>query len=885
MESDIDGDSIHDCEDRCISGVDTDADGVEDCAEECILSPVKTDMGLCGCYDTREGDSDGDGVPNCLDVCPEDPDWSTSTGACGCGATDADGDGWYDCMDQCPRDPLKLSEGDCGCGVPESADDVNLDGILDCQQPCLNEPDTDGDGVSGCDDACPNDATKVVPGVCGCGASDIDSDGDGQLDCEDGCPADPAKLLPLECGCGVEETGDTDSDGTPDCRQPCFGALDTDGDGVMDCLDECPADPDKVTAGCGCGVVDEDVDGDGVADCEDICVGGDAVDLDGDGVTDGCAMCSLGTWAPSPNSVCSSCPIPGNCGDASTCIDGASGELCATCDAGYYLAIHGCTRCSWGVVAAPVAGFLVCFVLLALFLRRFVSVMALVAVLQVVGHAQLVAAVASNGVWDSTALQAALWPYRVAGGMISNVFECAGATGYYVELRLGLGMWMSVWLLAFAVPIALEFVSKHWLLSAATKAVKEATAQQSVDVSRDSMASVNSRVEGGDAAPTPVDGTSQSAMVNACQLGGEAMLADSHSFDAQDTGSVWGFRAHNLGYVCTRGSPAVVGVDVGVVFCRSACKRLGVFACLWSVAPVVRMLLASYDCVHTPSGPRRLRLDMSVDCDSSSHGRVQAACAIPLLLIAVALARVAWTHVGTRRGKAGPASVWFPTSVLARESATALVRTWVVAVSVFVPTNRALCTALMAPALVALVGATAVRKRGWWQATKLPVGAVAMDRRFAQLSGTLCLAMVVVGASNTYPTVVVLDSQLTLALLSLATCVVYLGAVGWAESALEVACANLLWRQSSGAKWWREAMLERLSKHRYVRAPEGPCFCSATDVSVPRTTLCVSFTALETLCACRLASHVPSQIDCSTCRHGKHCWSTQHRYTPSMSTL
>lgn len=42
-------------------------------------------------------------------------------GACACGAGDVDGDldGVADCADKCPSDPLKVSPGQCGCGVAE----------------------------------------------------------------------------------------------------------------------------------------------------------------------------------------------------------------------------------------------------------------------------------------------------------------------------------------------------------------------------------------------------------------------------------------------------------------------------------------------------------------------------------------------------------------------------------------------------------------------------------------------------------------------------------------------------------------------------------------------------------------------------------------------
>ncbi|MBB48557.1 MAG: hypothetical protein CMJ33_08445 [Phycisphaerae bacterium] len=110
--------------------------------------------------------------------------------------------------------------------------------------------DSDLDGTLDCDDNCPDDPAKTEPGVCGCGVAETDSDLDGTQDCVDACPDDPEKTEPGECGCDVAET-DSDLDGTPDC------------------VDACPNDPDKVDSGsCGCGFPETDDDEDGVPDCE-----------------------------------------------------------------------------------------------------------------------------------------------------------------------------------------------------------------------------------------------------------------------------------------------------------------------------------------------------------------------------------------------------------------------------------------------------------------------------------------------------------------------------------------------------------------------------------------------------------------------------------------
>jgi hypothetical protein len=85
-----------------------------------------------------------------------------------------------------------------------------------------------------------------------------DSDGDGLGDCEDPCLCDP-------------QQADGDTDGTPDCLDPCPDdptdacidpcRWDTDGDGVNDCEDVCPWDPAPPTDG----------DENGIVDCLDLC--------------------------------------------------------------------------------------------------------------------------------------------------------------------------------------------------------------------------------------------------------------------------------------------------------------------------------------------------------------------------------------------------------------------------------------------------------------------------------------------------------------------------------------------------------------------------------------------------------------------------------------
>lgn len=102
-------------------------------------------------------------------------------------------------------------------------------------------------------DFCPSDPAKVEPGLCGCGKDDGDSDKDGTVDCKDECPNDSKKNAAGACGCGVADS-------------------DADGDGIADCIDSCPNDPEKQYPGvCGCGAADVDSDRDGRYDCEESC--------------------------------------------------------------------------------------------------------------------------------------------------------------------------------------------------------------------------------------------------------------------------------------------------------------------------------------------------------------------------------------------------------------------------------------------------------------------------------------------------------------------------------------------------------------------------------------------------------------------------------------
>jgi len=84
----------------------------------------------------------------------------------------------------------------CGGGIcsgaPSTPVDTDGDGVVDTCDPCPVDyfNDSDYDGVCNSADFCWLDPLKVEPGICGCGSMDIDSDLDGVLDCFDPCPSD-----------------------------------------------------------------------------------------------------------------------------------------------------------------------------------------------------------------------------------------------------------------------------------------------------------------------------------------------------------------------------------------------------------------------------------------------------------------------------------------------------------------------------------------------------------------------------------------------------------------------------------------------------------------------------------------------------------------------
>ena len=117
-----------------------------------------------------------------------------------------------------------------GC---KTCEDLDLDGINDCDDQCLGTPegavvdasgcpvDTDMDGVFDGLDKCPGTPKGARVDKKGCPS---DSDGDGVLDGLDRCPGTPRGAEIDDAGCPI----------------------DSDGDGVFDGLDECPDTPKEL---------------------------------------------------------------------------------------------------------------------------------------------------------------------------------------------------------------------------------------------------------------------------------------------------------------------------------------------------------------------------------------------------------------------------------------------------------------------------------------------------------------------------------------------------------------------------------------------------------------------------------------------------------------
>ena len=237
-DPDVDGDGLPDCVDD-----DNDNDGDPDATDCAPLDPtVYTGaIELCDAIDSNcdgemvdgFGDLDGDLTPDCVD--PDD-----------------DGDGDPDATDCAPTNGAVYAgapelcdaiDSDCDGDLVDGFDDVDADGLPDC-----DDPDDDGDGDPDATDCAPADPTIYTGAAEVCDA--IDSDCDGDL---------------------ADNFDDLDADGEPDCVD-----ADDDGDVFPDSVDCGPLDatiyPGAVEA---CDAIDSDCDGDLVDGFED---------ADGDGL-------------------------------------------------------------------------------------------------------------------------------------------------------------------------------------------------------------------------------------------------------------------------------------------------------------------------------------------------------------------------------------------------------------------------------------------------------------------------------------------------------------------------------------------------------------------------------------------------------------------------
>ncbi|GEM_PF-2337138 len=179
-----------------VADTDSDEDGTPDCNDLCPDDINKIAEGICGCG-ISDSDSDNDGKVFCQDNCPNDfnPD-QTDTDSDGKGDacdTDIDGDGRNNSVDNCVYVPNSNQKDTDSDGIGDVCDnDIDGDTILNENDNCPvnsnnDQLDSDEDGTGDVCDQCKNDPDKIIPGVCGCGAPDNDTDSDGVLDCNDNC--------------------------------------------------------------------------------------------------------------------------------------------------------------------------------------------------------------------------------------------------------------------------------------------------------------------------------------------------------------------------------------------------------------------------------------------------------------------------------------------------------------------------------------------------------------------------------------------------------------------------------------------------------------------------------------------------------------------------
>jgi alpha-tubulin suppressor-like RCC1 family protein len=164
---------------------DSDGDGTPDCIDNCPSDPNKTEAGVCGCGVVESlVDTDSDGVPDCIDGCPNDV-LRTEAGICGCNYRDFSG-------------AFRRDFDICKIGEFEKSGPVG-----DCAKEC--EVDSSGNPLPGCAAVtCTCDkyaSCRSYYGRCTPDESGEfgDFDGDGILNCKDYCVDDPEEdqLMPF----------------------------------------------------------------------------------------------------------------------------------------------------------------------------------------------------------------------------------------------------------------------------------------------------------------------------------------------------------------------------------------------------------------------------------------------------------------------------------------------------------------------------------------------------------------------------------------------------------------------------------------------------------------------------------------------------------------
>ena len=174
---------------------------------------------------------------------------------------DTDLDGILDRDDACIEEPEDRDTFEDLDGCPDI--DNDQDGILDVDDDCMHEAedfdefedwdgcpefDNDHDGFDDYEDECPYDAEDRDGYRDGDGCPEPDNDGDGILDLNDRCPNHPEDLDGFEDNDGCEDT-DNDSDGHPDAVDACENDPETwngfeDRDG---CPDTTPLELERFT--------------------------------------------------------------------------------------------------------------------------------------------------------------------------------------------------------------------------------------------------------------------------------------------------------------------------------------------------------------------------------------------------------------------------------------------------------------------------------------------------------------------------------------------------------------------------------------------------------------------------------------------------------------